>query len=250
MEIAAQKFPLLESVDEVAEQSTRILDACNGSSIFGEFQVPEGTPSRTTDVLRLACNRTGLMIRSVLEISTVVDDLEHTRTMSQRYPWRGTEIKKSDHLKLVWFQYINLCYLYKERVRVFCNSTNDAAKLFGIAQRMDTSQELKRIESALGKYIRRRGQAFHEWAIPHAGIHLYAAIEILARAGHPRGAGERFYYSDAKWDLKSDVLAGLQFARAYYVSAMKSHGATVLEIVSKYDETYEAVRKGQRLVLG
>ena len=249
--MAARQQALIDEEDELVSQSLWLLELCRRSPLFRrELDIRSGASPRTRQILLQAHNQAGLMIRAIFDVYSVAREIELTRYMSQRYPWSGTVIKKSDHLKLVWFQYINLCYLYKERVRVFCNATNSAARFVGVGSRVDAKSELKNVETKLGKFIRRRGEAFHEWSVPHAAIHLYEAVEIISRAGDAKfGGAERGHYVDAKWDLKFDVECGLDFARAHYSSLLTNYRETITAIVVRFEHALAEVNNGGELTI-
>lgn len=227
-----------------------LLDGCRSSAVFEkELDFSSDVARETAAILKMAHNRVGLTVRSILDIHSVVCNIELTLIMSRRYPWHGTKINKSDHLiKLVWFQYLNLCYLYKEKIRNFCSALSSAVNLFGFDEIIETRRELKDVDSKIGKYIRLRGQAFHEWEVPHIGIHLYEAVEVMSRCGDTHAMRLRGgHYQDAKWHLKRDIANGLEFTNAHYRLVLEKYKEITLKVIVRFDAVYKAVQRGQQL---
>jgi hypothetical protein len=116
---------------------------------------------------------------SIFEFSRPLEDLVLFDYMASRYPWRSKRITRAKHLEFIWFQFLNLCYLFKEKYRVCWNRHNRLMQALGRAHREDVAAGLKEIDTALGAFIRSRGQHTHEFGVYHQRITTLSTIEFV-----------------------------------------------------------------------
>src|SRR5688572_92794 len=68
---------------------------------------------------------------ALFELHTVYSDMQLTLQMSRSYPWRkGHPISQSQHLGFVWFQHMNLCYMFREKYKLSANRGNELQAMF------------------------------------------------------------------------------------------------------------------------
>jgi hypothetical protein len=180
----------------------------------------------------------GAVITAFLQLHSVYEDAIITFKMSRRFPWRKSEMKKSRHLGLVWFQFINQCYLFEEKVKLFSNCYNRAFKAFGRKGKMiDVAAKLKLVEKNLGKQIRARGASFHEWYEQHAGVRHFEMIEIInspKRVDGPLGDIEG-HYSDAKFFLSMEIREAIVFMENFLISIFDDNIEPFIELVRQFN---------------
>ncbi len=158
-----------------------------------------------------------LNVRSLIDVRAVAQDVGHVIQMIQRFPWRGTKITKSKHTHLTWFLFLNLCYLFEEKVKKFYGSVAATKVILSAPQQQWLKEELRLIKKGLRKYIRHRGEFVHEWGLSHSAINFFEMIEILAQAGEKRALETKNeHFSDMRFTLKIEIRRAYKFMDELY----------------------------------
>lgn len=197
--------------------------------------------------LRSALAALGATTTAFLQLHSVYEDTIITFRMSRRFPWQKAEMKKSRHLSLVWFQFINQCYLFREKTKLFANNYNRAITIFRQNERaIDVATKLKLIDKKLGKQIRARGASLHEWYEEHIGVRQLAAIEIINLAGEADGPLPDIegHYRDVKFFLGADIKQAITFMEDFLFSILDYEINWLIEIIGKVNRIL-ALAKGE-----
>jgi hypothetical protein len=156
-------------------------------------------------------------MHAFLQLHTVYMQMRLTLEIGKRYPWKkGKPISRSEHLGFVWLQQVNLCYMFKERYKRAANRHNAAMKSYGREGREDVAAGLKKIEAALGAFIKSRGQHVHEWDSEHQYLMMFSVAEFLEKHGKPvEGFSAAGQYGIAKIFLTSDIRRNIDFMEGF-----------------------------------
>lgn len=165
----------------------------------------------------LLVHRVESALARYIQLFRIIEDAEKCRAMARRYPWRGTGITRADHFYFVWFNFTNQCYLYKERTKTFLNDMNALRKFFG-EPTTNVGNGLKKVETALGEYIRHRGSHVHGWHDDHWTYAHFGMIEHLVASGDTRFADDyKNHYQDTKWDMRWRMRVAVETMAKLYV---------------------------------
>lgn len=120
-------------------------------------------------------------VAAMFSLRGVYDNMVRCRRIIGRYSWDRRVITRSEYLHLIWLLFINLCYLFEERAKVFGQNFNKVVKAYEIGKPLDTGAFIKRIKRSLNKQIRARGELTHGGLPGHQRIIEYAMFELLHR---------------------------------------------------------------------
>jgi hypothetical protein len=87
--------------------------------------------AETQRLMYQVSDRAAMVSKSLIELHTVVDDLRFALKMLSRYPWHGTDISKIKHFELTWFLFQNLCYKFREKLKLYHNCQKRLGLLLG-----------------------------------------------------------------------------------------------------------------------
>jgi len=109
-------------------------------------------PDASKESLQSGLNLLLVCTSTIFEFRAVYYDLTLTLEMAKQYP-RGESkvITRSKHLEFVWFQSVDICYLFKEKYKRFGNLYNRVMKTFKRSTIIDVSDGLKKIDRHLQK---------------------------------------------------------------------------------------------------
>jgi hypothetical protein len=203
----------------IIDDSSVLIHASQSADYFDEVS------DRTLrQALQQVAGILGGTMRAILELHSVYEDMITCHRMTRRYPWRGTQIKRSQHLQFVWVQFVNQCYLFHEKYKLTINQLNRCNKVFG-REPIAISPGLKEINKAMGKLIRARGQHFHEWFEHNKHIQFFTMVELInsvKKEDGPLGDVEG-HYADAKNILCAEIEATTMFAEAFFRKRITLH---------------------------
>jgi hypothetical protein len=184
-------------------------------------------------------------LRALLELHSVYEDLVTCYNMARRYPWRGTKIKRSQHLQFVWVQFINQCYLFKEKYKLAAGQINQAKKIFKQGPPIVVGVGLKEIDKALGKLIRVRGQHFHEWFEHNKHVQFFTMIELInatKRIDGPWGNIEG-HYKDAKMMLGWEIESAGEFVESFFKGTVRSQIDDLAKATREYNRIVKRIER-------
>jgi len=207
----------------------------------------EGLPFIQDDAKRqsyeICAHKLGICFRAFLELHTVLDNMHLTLGMSNRYPWGGKTLSKSQHLYFVWFQFVNLCYVFETKYKLSANQYNDLMKFFQIGAEENVKNGLKIIRKKIGHYIRDRGNYTHEWYVNHQAVHLFHLVEFLHNHGKEvSGLHVSDHYVDAKYFLYNDIKVAIVFMEGFLLEALDGYIGHLGEITGIFSENIEQMR--------
>ena len=117
--------------------------------------------------------------KAIHEVHSVYNDMQLCQLMSRRFPWRKGTFKRSDHLHFSWMLFVNLCYLFRLKLKQAYNVAQPLAALSKGANKFDVASELKLLDHKIGRHIRARGEHWHQWNVGHKWIKDYRMFEFL-----------------------------------------------------------------------
>jgi hypothetical protein len=175
-----------------------------------------------------------MMVKSLLEIHTVHEDMRLSLAMLGRYPWHGTKITKIKHFELSWFLFQNLCYKFKEKLKLYFNCQKNLSRALRIEAPGWLKAELHLVEKALGPAIRDRGNSVHTWDAKQSHIDWFGTVYFLSsmkKDGAELDLPEGFsdvdgHYRDAKMMLKVEASKMIDDATSVYLRLLNFHGPT------------------------
>lgn len=121
--------------------------------------------------------------KATYELHSVYTDALLCLKMARRFPWRRGTFKKSEHLNFVWMLFVNLCYLFKLKLKRAYNVTRPLARWSKGGVRFDVANELKILDREIGRHVRARGEHWHQWNVGHKWVKDYRMFEFLDEAG-------------------------------------------------------------------
>jgi hypothetical protein len=179
-------------------------------------------PEKNRGGVEVALGKMRTCVKALFELDAVFSNLRLTLSMAESYPRRkGHPIPRSDHLGFVWFQHMNLCYMFREKYKLSANRANEPQAISQRLFREDISAGLKRIDKGIGPFIRDRGQHIHEWNVENIHIKMFSLVDFLHKHGkEPEQHDPRGHYQDAKFFLGVDIRKSISFVEAFLVEAM------------------------------
>jgi len=233
-------------IDGAEEKFIPILDAAGRNILILEFKLPSGLAvDLENDITRIYYSLVALL-RALSEVHSVFVDTRITFRMAGRYPWRNSGISKSDHMRLVWFQFVNHCYLLEEKTKLFYEQYKIVAQIFSLDfDPKDLTRANRKIKKELGSYIRARGQTFHGWYDAHQEIALFSAAELVHSIDPMVVPSIRADYSEAKNLLRIDVKIGLDFMKSFFIELVDRHSSCIMSAITKFDRLMELVEGGK-----
>jgi hypothetical protein len=178
---------------------------------------------------------------SIFEFQRPPKDLILIDYMAARYPWRSRRLTRSKHLEFLWFQFLNLNYLFKEKYRVCANRHNRLMEKLGHPHREEVTAGLKEIDKAIGKFIRKRGQYTHEWGGYHDRITALSSIEFISRHGDVdvTSDDESKHFRIARGLLREDIASAQKFMKEFVERASRGFVREYSAAVSHFNRAIE-----------
>jgi hypothetical protein len=224
--------------DEILSKVRPLLDAAHPHPLARELRLPSKVDSEVRRGILAVRSELGALIRAFLEFHSVLEDVIACHRMVRRYPWKGKGISRARHLRLVWFQFMNLCYLFREKFKLFASCYRRVMAIFGETSSVDLKGGLSRIDAALGKFIKNRGRSFHEWYEIHDSVRHFELIEVLNTAKRVDGplSDVKGHYSDAKFFLSLDIRSAAKMMEEFVLHAIARDLPAVLRILDRFNK--------------
>lgn len=216
----------------------------------------EEIDEETKKLMLMVGDRAASLSKALIELHTVLDDLRIALKMIGRYPWHGTEISKLKHFELTWFLFQNLCYKYREKLKLYHNCQKALALNLAYDPPGWLKAELKLVEKALGPAIRDRGNTVHGWDVRQSSIDWFGTVHLfnsIKEQGEELELPEGFldvagHYRDAKWELKSEARKLIADAEQILLRLLTFHAPLPSMLLKKSTELLNAVESGHGLV--
>ncbi|WP_284164445.1 hypothetical protein [Frigidibacter sp. SD6-1] len=207
---------------------------------------------KTRELGEYLVSRTSTFLSALTQLGGVVEDMEIVEKMLRRYPWHGTPITKTKHLELHWFLFQNLCYSFKEKLKLCYNAQKDAARFLDVEQPTWLKPELRVVEIELGKAIADRGNTVHSWNVRTEDIDLFSMIELFQefrsmgeKLDLPEGFADiRGHYFDAKWRLREKSRRMEREARKLFLRIIEFHPPRPHLLLEKFNSVVAGVNAG------
>lgn len=201
-------------------------------------------------------DRAAMVSKSLIELHTVVDDLRFALKMLSRYPWHGTDISKIKHFELTWFLFQNLCYKFREKLKLYHNCQKRLGLLLDRGEPGWLKAELKVVEKALGPAIRDRGNTVHGWDVRQSSIDWFGTIHFmnsLKEYGEDLELPDGFqdvagHYRDAKSELKNEARKLISDAEGILLRVLKLHAPLPVVLLGDAQALLVAVEEGRELI--
>lgn len=223
--------------EAVVQSFARIIDAAKANVIVIDLNTDDIRDLEIKKLIYQLHNTVLLMTKALFELHSVYEDMLITYKMAQRYPWRMTQIRKAEHLRLVWFQFVNLCYLFEEKTKLFHNQYACCLRIFSDGtERISLRMRNKQIKACLGGYIKARGQTFHEWYANHQAVHNFNLIEFISILSPEATLDVDGHYREAKFMLSIDIRQAITFMEQFLIDLADAESDKIIELIKKYDD--------------
>lgn len=194
------------------------------------------------------------VVAAVVQLGSVMDDLSTAVNMLSRYPWVPNKVSREDHLELIWFLFQNLCYKFKEKLKLVYNSQ----KILSINLKKETpswlKSELKIVEKQLAAEIRSRGNSVHSWNEVTRPVHFVGMVAAFSNA---RELGETIdlpdgyfdvkgHFRDARYELKMRANEVIAHCEASFRRVLTVHSPTPLVSVARIIEIIDLLNQGKK----
>lgn len=172
--------------------------------------------------------------------------MDLTLVMAKRYPWRGRGISRGEHLEFVWFQFLNLCYLFKEKYKLSANQYNEIMRIFQRAEREDVRVGIQKIDKQVGKFVRTRGRHLHEWYESDETIRMVTLAEFLGKHGKDvEGLSEKGGYQLARLFLSSDIRSAREFMAEFLGAALDGYMGEFRKLTLYFNDVIDNLKEGR-----
>lgn len=231
-------------VEALAKEFIPLLDAARFMFACREPDFSEIADEQSRSVIHLLHLRLYESLQALFELKSVYDDVLLTLRMSASFPWRSKEISKSDHLKMVWFQHVNLCYLFEEKLKLVRKVFEVVANL--LPEKFNTERlkgVQKRVDAALKKQIQSRGQTFHEWYQHHETLKDYRIIELADKFdGGPRTKEVAGLYRLTKQIIRSEIHESARFMHECMIDIVRKEGCQLATCLGLLEKVWELAK--------
>ncbi len=248
-------------MNNLKDIESHIVDIFKGSTEILLFAIDsdksEKFDRRTDQALFYLASTACQMLKGVLELRATLEDLIMARRMLKRYPWHGTEISKVKHIELTWFLFQNLCYKFKEKLKLCFNAQKRLSSFLKIEPPTWLKAELKVADIALGSTIRARGNTVHNWDVKHSSIDWLNTVtnfEFAKAQGEDVALSEMLldvdgHYRSAKLDLRNETEEMERAAIAITLRILTFHAPTPKNLFSQSQALFDLAKSGQKLTL-
>lgn len=196
-------------------------------------------PEEHRDLLRHFHARLGHLGKLYVDTFHAVELMDSIYFASRRFPWAKYPITKSDHLEMVWVQYISTCYLYSEKIKKYVEGVHVVGRLAGVDIPLSVSAALKEVRGGLDAQIRLRGRMYHEWTEHRPSLKTLGLVAFMAEIGEPHGGAYADVYRDARDELSKEIGTALDFMNGH----LKRITERVHPQVRRTIEVYEACQR-------
>jgi hypothetical protein len=198
------------------------------------------------EAVRTVLSRMRRCVIAFFELHTVYTNMELTLVMAKRYPWRNRGISRSEHLEFVWFQFINLCYLLKEKYKLSANEYNEIMRMFKRSAREDVKVGLQKIDKQVGKFVRTRGRHLHEWYERDEFINMASLAEFLGKRGQKvEGLSEKGEYQMARLFLAEDIRRARVFMEEFLEAALQGYMGEFVKLTLYFNDVIDSLKEGR-----
>lgn len=167
--------------------------------------------------------------------------------MMSRYPWKPERITRAEHLELTWFLYRNLCYKFKEKLKLVFNSQKQLSLFLNMDAPTWLKSELKSVDQSLGTEIQARGNTVHDWNVGQRDIDRLGMIENLTAAkdaGEAVDLPEGFFdvtghYRDVKRQVKNNATEMNKKSHEILLRVLTNHEPLPIRQLQKTSEVLE-----------
>lgn len=199
------------------------------------------------------------MLTAIVQLGNAIEDMQTCRQMVSRYPWHGTNIKKSKHLELTWFLFQNLCYKYTEKLKLVYKNQISIAKFLKVQSPAWLQEELKLAKKALVEEIKDRGNSVHSWDAKNRHTYTFELVETLnnfekrddALKTRPIATDQKVkdHYSDAKYSMKFRSQTAIDFCEAQFQRVLSEFEPLPIELINAVNSIFDKVDQGAEVYL-
>ncbi len=213
--------------------------------------INENVDADTRRIAHQVLNYSSVHLKACIELMAVHENLKLAKFAMGRYPWHSTMLTKSRHLELTWFLFQNLCYKFKEKLKLVYNSQKPICTILSLPQPTWLKFELSAISVNMGKHIRERGNTVHEWDESNPHIDLLSMVELVHQFHNNGSSSEleesrinlRGHYQDSKWFLRRDARSATDAAREAIYRILEKHDPMPRHIFRRIDQIIDQVNK-------
>lgn len=215
--------------------------------------VNENVASPTRELAeQLACQTADCM-SAIVQLGGVIEDMQTTFRMLSRYPWHEKRVTKVQHLDLMWFLFQNLCYKFREKIKLYFNTSKLACQNLRLSTTDWLKEELSKTNHTFQREIRDRGNTVHSWNVRNPGIDMLSMASLfhnLQLAGGNIDLPSGFldvsgHYDDAKWHLTERAKELIKSAECTFAAILESYPPTPSAILASTAEIIEGVNGGK-----
>ncbi len=191
-------------------------------------------------------NLIGATMRASMQINGVYEDTIVCHKMIGSFPWNQRRISKAQHLRFVWAQFTNLCYMFEERFKLFMNLQHKTMASFKKRKSQSIAEGLKKIRGALGPHIRQRGQNTHEWSTSNPHAEHFDTIEFInsveQQSDGPLGnvVGQ---FRTTRMLMRWEIETALKFMEDFLLDMFETQIPELAECASVFNELVEKARR-------
>lgn len=236
---------LAKDYESALEKLHPLLDAAQCILRHPAPQFDDISDVESRKALEATCFLLHEALKALLELNSVYDDIVIALQMGRRFPWHGYEIRKSDHLKFIWFQHVNLCYLFEEKLKLVRNALGRVETILDHDFEMvHLSLMQKNVKKILGRHIRSRGQTFHEWYQHQESLRDYRMFEFTCKYEKSDGYSDfvERHYRHTKSIILREILASAQFMQACLADIFEHQAEHLSECLKKFELLWNRCR--------
>jgi hypothetical protein len=128
-----------------------------------------------------------------MNLHTSVSSLEMLQYYFRRYPFRGTPVRRADHVRMVAEMYFSSFYAIRERAKKFLNELNTHAT----TSRVDVKAFLKWFDREFDQELRWRNQVHHHRPFEDMALDRLSITELISNHSDPKREGWRRHHLSA-----------------------------------------------------
>lgn len=200
--------------------------------------------------------RSGALLSAIVQANGVIEDMRAVLAMMGKYPWDEKKVSRSKHLDLNWFLFQNLCYKFKEKLKLAFNCQKQVCRPLALSEPSWIKFELKNVERAMGSHIQDRGNTVHSWNTKHSGIDFLSTVELFMsfrESGEEMDLPEGFFdilghYRDTRFWVKLATRKALREAEECIERVLTKHEPEPKHILRKTEELVDLVLKKEILI--
>jgi hypothetical protein len=133
----------------------------------------------TVKALTILGGHTFNVVRAANELFWSREKAWKSYRLSCRYISHSVKLRPSDQIEILWWSFVNYVYQFEEKSKLYLNTYNRFAPLFGYPSVADPGKLIHSVSSRLKRFTAFRHESLHQWHNPPDAIGQLPLVEFM-----------------------------------------------------------------------